>query len=246
MPETRTNVGGLRAVELNFRPLRDIASGRTICYLVRTHLNTPGLGILMPESYRPVAEENGKSPELFHLELLQLAEALRELKEAGRVYNWISVDMPMSILRDSSSSALADKICEQFSLTPNVFCFTIPQQTLYEPDNVAAENTARLRRRGYHLILRDFGEISCPYIKLSELSVDYVMLSPSVTSYIGRNEKTDQAVNSIVSFINDLGMEPIADGVQNSTQAESLYEFGCNYCAGPLSGDYVQLAELIE
>ncbi len=246
MPETRTNVGGLRAIELNYRPLRDIASGRTVCYLARTHLNTPGLGILMPESFRPVAEQNNKSSDLFHLELLQLAEALRNLKESGRFFNWICIDMPLSILRDSTASALADKICEQSKITPNIICFKIPEQTLYQSDSVAADNTARLRRRGYHIILENFGEISCPYIRLSELSVDYVMLSPSITYSVGKKERTDQAVNSIITFINDLGMEPIADGVQNSTQAEAFYEFGCNYCAGPLSGDYVQLSELLE
>ena len=72
------------------------------------------------------------------------------------------------------------------------------------------------------------------------------MHSTAVTSFVCKNEKTDQAVHSIVDFINNLGIEPIADGVKNSIQAESFYEFGCNFCVGPLSGDYISLDELIE
>ena len=246
MPEKQTNVGGLRAVELSFRPMRDIASGRSICYLSRTQLNTPLLGTLMPSTFRPVAESNELSDKLFPLELLQLAESVRRLNEAGRPFNWLSMDLPMTILRDRATSSVADKICEQFSLTSNEFCFCIPEQVLFENDGVCADNVARYRRRGYHIILTGFGENGCPYIKLSELAVDYVMLSPSVTSFVGKNEKTDQAVHSIVDFINNLGIEPIADGVKNSIQAESFYEFGCNFCVGPLSGDYISLDELIE
>ena len=246
MPETETTVGGLRAVGMSFRPLRDIGTGRSLSYISRTHLNSPDMGILMPETFRPVAEAFGKTQQLFPLELLQLAESIRDMREAERVFNWISMEMPLSILRDRASVSLLDKVCEQFSLTPNSFCFAIPEAVLAESNSTAAENTERLRRRGYHLMLTSFGESGCPYIKLSELSVDYVMLSPSLTQCLGKKERTDQAVHSIITFINDQQAEPVADGVKNRAQAEALYEFGCNHCAGPLSGEYVLLDELLE
>lgn len=246
MPGVQTDVGGLRAIELNFRPLRDISTGKSICYLTRTHLNTPGLGVLMPETFRPAAETYGKSKKLFPLEILQLAESLRDLNNANRVYDWFSIDMPLSILMDRAAAAVSDKICEQFALAPNKICFVIPEQVLVVNDPTAADNISRLRRLGYHVMLSSFGENGCPFLRLSELPVDYVLLSPYVTQSLGKSERTDQAVRSIIGFVNELQCEPLADGVQNSSQAESLYEFGCNYCAGPLSGDYVTLSDLLE
>ena len=65
------------------------------------------------------------------------------------------------------------------------------------------------------------------------------MLSPEVSNYIGRGERSDNAVKSIISFVNDIGSEPVADGVFNSHQAEMLYSFECSYCAGNLSGKYM-------
>ena len=246
MPEIQTDVGGLRAIELNYRPLRDIATGRSICYLTRTQLNTPGLGILMPETFRPVAEKHKKSHRLFTLEFMQLAEAIRDLNEAGRPFNWISLDMPMSIIKDRAAATIADKICEQFAQTANSFCFIIPEEVLSEKKAPVADNVAHLRRMGYHVMLSNFGESGCPFIRLSDFNFDFVMLSPSVSGNLGKSERTDQAVHSIIDFINNMDSEPVADGVQSSSQAEALYEFGCNYCAGPLSGDYVQLSDLID
>jgi EAL domain-containing protein (putative c-di-GMP-specific phosphodiesterase class I) len=88
-------------------------------------------------------------------------------------------------------------------------------------------------------MLTGFGGSYCPMMRLSNFSVDYVMLSPEVANYIGRDERSDNAVKSIISFVNDIGSEPVADGVFNSRQAEMLYSFECSYCAGSLSGKYV-------
>lgn len=243
-PQKQTTVGGVRAVELQYRPLREIATGRTVCYLSRTNLNTPALGTLMPEAFRAAAEFSGQSRKLFPLEAMQLAEAIRAAGEAERVFDWFSVYMPMRVLKDGAVPALMEKICEQFSVTANRFCFSVPEQILTEQNEAAAEQIARLRRRGFHMMLENFGESGTPFLKLSELPVDYVMLSPSVTAYLEKGERSEQAVHSIISFINELGCEPIADGVRSSTQAALLYEFGCNYCAGALSGGYATLAQI--
>lgn len=240
-----TNVGGLRAIELNYRPLRDIGTGRTLSYLSRTNLNSPGLGVLMPETFRPAAEKSGKSRDLYSLELLQLAEGIRSMNQAGRLFNWISIQMPMDILRDGAAAKVAEKICDQFSITSNEICFAIPERVLTEKDNAAAENITRLRRHGFHIMLEGFGE-SSPYLRLSMIEPDFILLSPSVTDYIGKGERAEQAVRSLIALINDQDIEPVADGVQNSTQAEKFYEFGCNLCAGSLSGDYVPLDDLLE
>lgn len=244
MPETPSTVDGLRAIELSFRPLRDIATGRSVCYLARTQLNTPGLGTLMPETFRPAADASGKSAELFGLEMMQLAESILALKESERNFRWVSQELPLSLLRDRTTVEALEKICENYSVSPGSFCFTVPEKTLDEKDDNAAENIAYMRKLGFHVMITGFGESGCPYIRLSEFLVDYVMLSPAITLYIGKSERSDQAVRSIITFINDLGCEPVADGVKSSTQAEKLYSFGCTYCAGPLSGEYLSLSQL--
>ena len=244
MPETQTTVDGLRAVELSFRPLRDIATGRSVCYLARTQLNTPGLGTLMPETFRPAAELSGKSAELFSLELLQLAESIRTLDESDRQFQWVSQDMPLSIIRDRAAVARIEETCEQFSLSHGKLCFAVPEETLGEKEDRAAKNIALMRKLGFHVMLTGFGESGCPFIQLSELIVDYVMLSPSLTFHLGKGERSDRAVHSLITFINDLESEPVADGVKTSSQAETLYSFGCNYCAGHLSGEYISLSGL--
>ena len=88
-------------------------------------------------------------------------------------------------------------------------------------------------------MITDFGSVGCPLMKLSDYEVDFAVLSAEVTGYLGKSERSDNAVKSLIDFVRGLDVEPIADGVTGSAQAEKLYEFECMYCAGPLSGKYV-------
>ena len=64
------------------------------------------------------------------------------------------------------------------------------------------------------------------------------MLSPEITQYLGKDTRSESAVKSLIDFVSDLGAEPIADGITNVLQAETLYGFECQYCAGSLAGKY--------
>ena len=51
-----SRVGGLRAVELYYRVIRDISNGVPAFLHTQTRLNAPALGVLYPEQFRDVAE----------------------------------------------------------------------------------------------------------------------------------------------------------------------------------------------
>ncbi len=249
MPDTQTvqtTVGGLRAVELSFRPTLDIQGGTNIGFISRTHLNTPGLGILMPEVYRPVADSSGLSGELFELELMQLMEAVKGLTESSVIFKWVSIRIPIGVLKDGGSAEQADKMCQKYAVATNEIAFVVPPEVLLDTSEDVVKGISRLRRHGYHMILPDFGDNGCPFLKLSELEVDYAFIAPSVIAQVAQKDRTDKAVEGIIGYIKSMGVEPVADGVKNSTQAETLYGLGCNYCAGPLPGDYIALDEILD
>ena len=88
-------------------------------------------------------------------------------------------------------------------------------------------------------MMTDFGGDGCPVMRLTDFPVDYVMLSPEAIQHMGRGERFDNAVRSLINFVDEMGATPIADGVQDIHQTESLTEYGCAYCAGALSGKYM-------
>lgn len=235
-----SNVGGLRAVELYYRIIRDSSSGMATFLHTQTRLNAPSLGVLYPEQFRDVAEITFQCVELFWLELAQALDAVNLFEKRELNFQWISVYMPVRVLREVG---IEHDLMERFieaGIPSNRICFELSEKLLEETDGLAAGSIRNLRNRGFHFMLSGFGGNNCPMMRLAEFSVDYVMLSPEVAYFIDRGKRSDEAVKSIIGFVSDLEAIPIADGVQTRHQAETLQSFECRYFSGTLAGEYMQ------
>ena len=235
----QTLVDGLRAVELQYRCIREISSGAASFYQSQTRLNSPGLGVIMPDSFRDIAEITTQCISLFDLEFLQLLEAYNKFVDREISFKWLSVYVPAKYLADKKSERNILEYCDKFKVPTNRVCFELAAKVLTDSDNDITGMIKRLRNRGFHFMLSGFGGDNCPLMRLSSFEVDHVMLSAEVMQYVGLNDRADSAVKSIIDFVNGLGAEPIADAVVNVVQAEKLHESGCNYCAGSLAGRYI-------
>ncbi len=237
-------VGGLRAIELYFRVIRNMTTGEPAFYQSRTQLNTPGLGTLMPENFRELADMSPQCTELFLLELKQAIQTNIKFSKRDLIFEWISVYMPIRYLMQISCDKILLENCQKYDLPANRMCFMLSGQLLMETDGIAARTIRLLRSYGFHFMLMNFGALDCPIMRLADFPVDYVMFSPELTYYLGRDQRTHDAAASVVGFVNDLEIHPIADGIMESYQAETFYDFGCIYCAGSLAGTYLPESEI--
>jgi EAL domain-containing protein (putative c-di-GMP-specific phosphodiesterase class I) len=88
-------------------------------------------------------------------------------------------------------------------------------------------------------MLTEVGGDSCPMMKLAAYDLDYIMLDGMITDMVGRGEKADSCVKSMISFVNEYGAEPIATCVIDEDTADKLYDFDCIYYTGEFAGNFV-------
>jgi EAL domain-containing protein (putative c-di-GMP-specific phosphodiesterase class I) len=192
----------------------------------------------MPENFRDVSEVTNQCINLFDLEFIQCLEAVKKFEDRELRFDWVSVYISAKYLNDQRAERNILTFCQRYDVPTNRICFALSDKILEETDGVAAKTIKHLRNRGFHFMVTDFGADNCPIMRLSSFEVDYVMLSPEIIGFLGKDERSDSAVKSLIDFCTDLGAEPIADGVFSSMQAEKLFSFECQYCAGSLAGKY--------
>lgn len=234
-----TKVGGLRAIELYYRGIREFESGETTFLQSKTRLNTPDLGTLMPETYRKVAELSNQCVSLFELELTQALESVKNLQAREYYFRWLSLYMPLKVL---ASKNVQQKLIDRFDemeVDTNRVCFELNPDILFNGDGSHSRSIENLRNRGFHFMITEFGGMNSPLMRLTYFPVDYVQMSNELIAYLREDERAEYAINSIVEFADGLGAEVIADGISKSEQAEILYKAHCKYGAGPLAGNYV-------
>jgi EAL domain-containing protein (putative c-di-GMP-specific phosphodiesterase class I) len=234
-----TTVDGVRAIEVRYRPIRETDGDEIKFYRTAALLNSPLMGALTHDRYLPVLEITDQSIEVFKLQFIQTAQAAGKFADRELGFSWISLYMPLRLLRRPDCLKTVAPLAEKYKISPDKVCFEISPALLDESDDRCAESIHALRRAGYHTMLTEVGGDSCPIMKLAKFNLDYIMLDPSLTQMIGTGERADLCVKSMISFVNELGAEPIATGVSDRAVCETLSEFECLYYTGDLAGKYV-------
>lgn len=110
---------------------------------------------------------------------------------------------------------------------------------LDESDSTAADNVALMRRQGFHFLLTGFGTEGFKMLKTAEFKVDNIMLDGSVAQVLGKSDRYDTCVNSLLNFVFDLNAEVIADGITDDKQVKKLSGMQCLYYSGEKAGKYI-------
>ena len=236
---TSATVDGVRAMELLYRPIKNVDDDSVSFYQTQLRLNGPALGVLMPVDFIPVAELTDQCISIFKLAFVQLLQAADKFKTREIDFSWISLYMPLRFLRRVDCVKVVSDLCEKLNVENNKICFEISVAILDERNEAAADNIKNFRKKGFHFLLNSFGDSSGNMMKMADYNFDFVMLSPSIVKSLGGGERADSCVRSLISFVNDLGAEPVAAEVFNNSQLSKLSEFQCLYYTGESAGKFI-------
>ena len=101
------------------------------------------------------------------------------------------------------------------------------------PAGRARATSTELRELGVGLALDDFGT---GYSSLRDLPVQAVKIDRSFVGALGRSDEDTAIVSAIISLARALGIDAIAEGVEDEAQAALLRELGCPLAQGYLFG----------
>jgi EAL domain-containing protein (putative c-di-GMP-specific phosphodiesterase class I) len=89
-----------------------------------------------------------------------------------------------------------------------------------------------LRSLGVQVYMDDFGTGYSSLTYLGRLPIDGIKVDRSFVAQMGSDGRQAQLVSTIVTLIRNLGLEPIAEGVETDEQAHRLREMGCTFAQG--------------
>jgi malonate-semialdehyde dehydrogenase (acetylating)/methylmalonate-semialdehyde dehydrogenase len=101
----------------------------------------------------------------------------------------------------------------------------------------------RLQELQIGLAYDDFGAGQSRLMELVEVPPDYLKLDMSLVRDIDQSPKRQDLVRALVSFMCDLGIEVIAEGIERVEEADTCRELGCSlgqgFFLGPTLLDHV-------
>ncbi|MDE0804844.1 MAG: EAL domain-containing protein [Acidimicrobiales bacterium] len=230
------------SITLHYQPILDLDEVRIGGAEALLRWNHPDHGWINPELLVELAELSGLIQPLARFvarEAMQTATA------------WQTDGQPLRIAINLSARNLYDRRLVQWlaatlhevGLPPELLKCEITESQVMDDPVLAMAVISDLRDIGVHTAIDDFGTGYSSLSYLRRLAVDEIKIDKSfITSML--DDDTDMTiVRTIVDLAHNLGMQVLAEGVENEATLDALREFGCDRIQGYLIGRPVPAAE---
>jgi EAL domain-containing protein (putative c-di-GMP-specific phosphodiesterase class I) len=140
-------------------------------------------------------------------------------------------------------------ILDGAGVPPGAVCLEVTESALLEEGVGTEETLRRLRATGVQIALDDFGTGYSSLTHLRRLPVDVLKIDRSFTKGIADDPHDRALVASVLGMARALGIEVVAEGVEDVAQRDELRRLGCRYAQGYLWSRPVpepQASELLE
>lgn len=121
---------------------------------------------------------------------------------------------------------------QRFAIPSHCICFEITETSAIQNHERAMEMLNQLRKQGFSFALDDFGTGFASYGYLRELPVNYVKIDGCFIKTLASNAKDYAIVKSIHDVCRVMGIETVAEFVENQEIIDRLESIGINYAQG--------------
>ncbi|WP_339535110.1 putative bifunctional diguanylate cyclase/phosphodiesterase [Pseudomonas hunanensis] len=234
--------------EVFYQPKMDARTGcmRGMEALIRCRQSDGTL--LSPGEFIPVAEETGLIVPLGRQVLTQACKDACLLMESGFQVP-VSVNISAVQFREDNFFDMIRRGLKDSGLPAYLLELEITEGVLADNVVKARETLEALKRMGVRLAIDDFGTGYSSLSYLKQLPIDVLKIDQSFVRDMLDDHSDAAIIEAIVRMGQALGLELIAEGVENQEQAISLMALGCwlmqgyHYCR-PVP--FLQLQQMLE
>lgn len=216
--------------ELHFQPLYSLTERRLTGFEALIRWNHPTRGRVSPAEFIPLAEETGL--------IVPIGEWV--LREAcHQASSWptdVSVAVNVSP-KQFAATGIASTVMSALSasgLSPNRLELEITESIFIADVDATLATLHSLRSLGLRIALDDFGTGYSSLSYLRSFPFDKVKIDKSFVEDLGTSSDGHAMIRAITTLANALGMETLAEGVEDIAQFEVLEREGCQNIQGYL------------
>ncbi|MCB1420580.1 MAG: EAL domain-containing protein [Notoacmeibacter sp.] len=210
-------------VEPHFQPIVDLKTRRTIGFECLARWTDRDLGFVSPAVFIPIAEERGIIGPMSQLLLRKATEAARSWPK----HLFLSFNLSPSQLVDPNTGLQILSILERTGFEPRRLEIEITETGVMTDPASAEKIVNDLRRVGIRVSLDDFGTGQSSLGRLREFQFDKLKIDRAFIAEILRDRPSEHIVKAILAMCEGLGMDVVAEGIEDEAQAEKLVDFGC-------------------
>ncbi|MFJ4814934.1 putative bifunctional diguanylate cyclase/phosphodiesterase [Streptomyces sp. NPDC088801] len=219
---------------VRYQPVVDIARGDVVGFEALVRWPELGSDPVPPGQFIPLAEETGHISALGAWVLRRATADLARLQHRTPGFDppYLSVNVSARQWRDTS---FLDEVCtalDTTGLAAGTLQLEITESVLMRRTEQIDAQIQALKERGVRIAVDDFGTGFSSLRYLRDFPIDVLKIDKSFIDGIPQDPQQVALVEGIVHLADTLGLQVIAEGIEEEPQQELLADIGCRYGQG--------------
>ncbi|WP_425478272.1 EAL domain-containing protein [Frateuria defendens] len=214
-----------------YQPIVTLADGRTVGYEALLRWHHPERGLLKPNDFLLVAEENGCA-EAIDWQIFEQVCAQAALL-AG-IHGFVSINVSGRHFRSADTDERLLDLMRRHGVPARSIRIEVTEHTLLDNPAQVKRMLENLRRHGVYIALDDFGTGYSSLSYLHQYPLETLKIDRSFVTGLPREGDSHgtAVVRAIQVLADSLQMKVIAEGIEDEAQRQTLLGLGCRYGQG--------------
>lgn len=191
-------------------------------------------GMISPGEFIPLFEQNGNICKLDLYVFEEVCKLMNHWRQTHQPLRPISVNLSRAHLKNLQVDFLQPffDLKAKYAIPDDLLELELTESMMIDSEQVplVQKIIRRLRAGGFHVSLDDFGYGYSSLALLKYFDVTAIKLDRQF--FLQENEKTWIIVAGFIRLSHELGMQVIAEGIEEKAQVEHLREIGCDRIQG--------------
>ncbi|MFK5881938.1 MAG: EAL domain-containing protein [Sulfurospirillum sp.] len=217
-----------------YQPQYNIKTNKIIGVEALARWQHPQAGLIQPQKFIPLAEENGMIIEIDSLiadeAMTQYTKWINQNQNPGK----LNLNLTTKQLMHTNFIDDLKNRMKKIRFDPKWLCFEITEGQLMTNTEATIEKLLLLNSIGIEISIDDFGTGYSSLSYLKKLPINQIKIDKSFIDDIPADNESIGIVKAIIALSKTLNLQTIAEGVENTKQQKFLLENGCENAQGYL------------
>ena len=231
-------------MRIYYQPILTLHDRRIVGTEALLRWQDPEQGLVMPQTFIPIAEETGLISALGEWVLEQSCKQLRVWHDQGLSHLRMAVNVSTRQIEGRLVETV-ERALVQSSLGPESLELELTEGVMLVLSDDVLDTLTTLRDMGVRLVIDDFGTGYSSLSYLRDLRFHMLKIDRSFVANIPDNPSDTQIARTILLMAQGLGLKTVAEGIETEKQYEFLRSHGCEYGQGYLFSRPLPANELL-
>ncbi|WP_299807586.1 EAL domain-containing protein [uncultured Shewanella sp.] len=218
--------------EVYYQPKVDLKTGHMAGMEALVRLNHPELGLIAPNEFIPLAEENGLIVEIGDVVLKKACFAAQKWRSQGLFNGRVAVNLSSKQFALPDLQQRVESILRLTQLPAANLELEITEGTVIKEPEKAIKVMQQLSKMGVSLALDDFGTGYSSLSYLKRFPIHTLKIDKAFVDDIDKSDRDLKMVDSIITIAHNMGLSVVGEGVEEASQLSILRALKCEEIQG--------------